>query len=912
MINNPYKIARDAIMLRCDFTIEDVKKPRSEHNPFKPGKILKKFNADLAKQINVFRKIKKLTKAQILEGCESQEFQNVFLEKEEDELFELIDKCELTKYKTIENLFDFSERFEIKTLDAFAVFSGYLGWADMDFNERFSFREIRESEKQNEVDNSISQEVQEIQLGIGELKQIVQDIQENETKIIPKELTVNLPRIRANQIIGRQKEIEDLRKRLFDNNEVVLVNGMGGIGKTTVVAVYATENSSAYKHIAWISLFSSDFLIDFISTPGLLDNFNIVRENKTKEQLYYETTMALKSIKDTPCLLVIDNADMGLVKYYNSLPNQPNWHVLITSREDIPYFDIKELGFLKEKDAFKLFEKNYKREDVSDEEIKSIVKEVDYHTLVIEVLAKTANHRRIQPKYIIKSIEDDIEADVTTRHSTGKIEKITSYLCSIFKLSSLSKHEKWLYSNLSCLPPIFHSYDSLNVFIQSEKAKEVDFAKTLSNLARKGWLLYDKTTDSYKLHRILIDVISTSLIVDSETVKTLISNITLNLSVDQSKENPTDKFGWIPYGKAILKQFATDTSTSIAELQNTLAIILKESGDYKGAKILIEKVMESNEKNFGKDHPATAVSYSNLASLLEEFGDYEGATSLLNKAIELNERALGKDHPSTAITYTNMASILLIQGEYQRAKKLLEKVIEINEKNFGLDHPTTANDYSNLGILLRDVGDYKGAKELLVKATKSNERNFGKNHPSTATSYSNLATIVWAQGDLQRAKKLMENVIEIEEKNFGPHHPVLSIRYSNLGLVLNELGDYKGAKKLLVEAVELDKNYFGLDHASTGRSYSNLAVVLQTTDDNVGAKELLVKAKEIAEKNFGIENPTTAISYSNLAYVLINLGEYKEAKTLLIKAKKIGERKLGITHPTTISIINNLESLVDY
>ena len=50
--------------------------------------------------------------------------------------------------------------------------------------------------------------------------------------------------------------------------------------------------------------------------------------------------------------------------------------------------------------------------------------------------------------------------------------------------------------------------------------------------------------------------------------------------------------------------------------QNNLAIVLKDLGDYEGAKGLLDKAVASPEKNLGPDHPTTAVRYSNLALVL--------------------------------------------------------------------------------------------------------------------------------------------------------------------------------------------------------------------------------------------------------------------------------------------------------
>ena len=107
-----------------------------------------------------------------------------------------------------------------------------------------------------------------------------------------KELTISLPKLQENKIVGRQEDLEDIYKRLFDNQQVVLVNGMGGIGKTTVAQVYLTKYYEQYNYIGWITLNASttdaadnNIETDFINTTGLLQRFDINVEGKTVDEL---------------------------------------------------------------------------------------------------------------------------------------------------------------------------------------------------------------------------------------------------------------------------------------------------------------------------------------------------------------------------------------------------------------------------------------------------------------------------------------------------------------------------------------------------------------------------------------------------------------------------------------------------
>ena len=755
--------------------------------------------------------------------------------------------------------------------------------------------------KNTELLKNIFVNSEEIRHDIKEIKELLGKENGNRPVKIPKELTTILPRLSKEKIVGRTNDLEDLKKRLFNNKQVVLMNGMGGIGKTTLAMVYLNENFDNYKHIAWIKSSGEDFENDLVSTPGLLESLQI-RFDETTRKTFDSVIIKLKSLEEK-CLLIIDDAKQSLSNYFSSLPNYPNWHVIVTSREKIPHFELKELGFLDEKEAIDLFKLHYRHKRVSDDEIKVLVNNVEYHTLTVEILAKTAQDIRTPPEELHKAIMKDLQTDVRVLHSDEKINKVFSYISSIFDLSELSNDEIEILRYFSLLPSEYITFDMLN-----EVFSFVDDIPVLSlnGLSKKGWILYNEKEDSYKLHQIILEIIKSRYDYNDEFVNPLVDNISNLLSIDQSKDNPIEKFKWITFGRELIVQGLERKYSISSKLQNNLALVLMTLGDYVGAQELLEKAIILDERNFGKEHSITATRYSNLALVFQDLGDYSKAKELLEKVVKSDEQNFGEDHPLTAIGYSNLALVLKDLGDYGNAKVLLEKAVNSDERNFGENHPATARSYSNLALVLEALGDYVKAKELLEKAVYSAERSFGKEHPTTALAYSNLGMVLKVLGDYEGAKELLKKTVDLDERNYGEQHPATARSYSNLAVVLEALGDYEGAKILLEKAVLSCERNFGEEHPKTGLRYSNLAMIYKTLGNYSMARALMEKAVYSSERNFGEEHPTTARRYSNLATVYRGLGDYRRAKMLLEKAVYSDERNFGEEHPTTAVRYSNL------
>ena len=247
----------------------------------------------------------------------------------------------------------------------------------------------------------------------------------------------------------------------------------------------------------------------------------------------------------------------------------------------------------------------------------------------------------------------------------NKIERVTSYLRSIFAVSVLGEasHEYWLLKQFSCLPPDFHSYEVLTRLIDPEAhGRSEVFSETLETLLEKGWLLSDEDKDAYKMHRIVQEVVKREVPVAAEDVLPMCQAMTQLLRVDDTKDNPVDKFPWVPFGRTVTDRLPDSSHEEVAVLQNNLALRLRDLGDYEGAKAYLEKALASDLRNFGEEHPDTAVRYSNLALVLQDLGDYEGAKAYMEKALASALTNFGEEHPKTALRYSNLALVLQDHG----------------------------------------------------------------------------------------------------------------------------------------------------------------------------------------------------------------------------------------------------------
>ena len=83
---------------------------------------------------------------------------------------------------------------------------------------------------------------------IGDITYIIED----KSLVIPFHLTNFIPS-NAAHVVGREAELQATREKLLTGKPTVLVNGIGGIGKTTLALKYMVAYTPQYQHLAWLN-----------------------------------------------------------------------------------------------------------------------------------------------------------------------------------------------------------------------------------------------------------------------------------------------------------------------------------------------------------------------------------------------------------------------------------------------------------------------------------------------------------------------------------------------------------------------------------------------------------------------------------------------------------------------------------
>lgn len=415
---------------------------------------------------------------------------------------------------------------------------------------------------------------------------------------IPQLLT-SIPRFDA-ELIGREEEMKNLAEVLEPGKKVILVNGIGGVGKTTLAMAYTNQNLDKYTHVAWVEQFK-DLPTSLLANPVLLKNLDFSPGGDAES----DAKILLNQLAnlDGKSLLIIENATENLTRFKDDLPRPPKWHVLITSREQLDFAQMMGLDLLTEDNALKLLFEHYKI-DRDPKAAKEIVALVDGHTLTIELLAKMAQERMIQPlsKFSDQLKEEGLKINrkmsFPVFHSKNqKIEKLFPYLSAIFEWHKASPEEEHLLKQFVVLPPILVPLDTIVKLLSLSAEKEEDwdnFTTALKSLLIKGWIQGDQERQEYKMHRIIRDVLRQQLVIEFSDIKNLIKGISAVLLFDPFEDNPAEKTRFIPFATFLLENAKPwNQVEEVSSLKENLARVFLELGLYEDAKTLYESILNT-------------------------------------------------------------------------------------------------------------------------------------------------------------------------------------------------------------------------------------------------------------------------------------------------------------------------------
>lgn len=580
----------------------------------------------------------------------------------------------------------------------------------------------------------------------------------------------------GNGFVGREHELQNIRRQLDEGKKPVVLSGLGGMGKTEL----AVRFGSLYPdgHVYFVR-FQNSFIDTLTSLFGRIMPKPLDYPSPP-EQL--NTVMHLLSQCREQDLLIVDNvdADQGTIgdlmkdSIYGRLYGMPLRMILTTRFDRSRAMAVKPMPNDKLKEIFRIH-----GTDLDDGQMEKLIRAVNGHTLTVDLMARTLNGkgwRKVTAEDMLRAIRENTLSGekyrkiATDYNQSQEQAKIYQHLSVVFDVSGIPKPHRDVLRCATLLPEGGMYGDTFGSSLSDEQQEALD------ELLNHGWLSMEN--DLIRIHPIIRMVCREEL-------------------------DPTDA-SCSPFLYAVLEQYAPTEYEAAqlrqcAELYSHAANFLPDvKGDWaKNAayfwnELLLPEVAQGYAKKavriFTDRHPDSLLLAEAYITLGDTFGELEKESRefhCMKRAIEIRNKVILRVQTPVVSPYnpdgTRKIDYSTIKLEFlAQYLSACKDILADNNLHLALAH-------SKLGCAFGQDGDHDYERIYLELAIGILEKALPSDHPRLGKIYREMSSVYHHLGNTIREVEYEQKGQTILKTNPLPEYRDIDLIQLSKGIAFNDL-----------------------------------------------------------------------------------------------------------------------------
>ena len=328
---------------------------------------------------------------------------------------------------------------------------------------------------------------------------------------------------------------------------------------------------------------------------------------------------------------------------------------------------------------------------------------------------------------------------------------------------------------------------------------------------------------------------------------------------------------------------------------------LGHSGSYAAARDLQQRVLDTQVRVWGAEHPDTLRSRGRLARWTGEAGDAAGARDQFAALLPDEERLLGVEHSYTLAARAGLAQWTGEAGDAAGARDQFAALLPDEERLLGVEHSYTLAARAGLAQWTGEAGDAAGARDQFAALLPDEERLLGAENPHTLRIRSNLAYWTGQAGDAAGARDQFAALLPDEERLLGAENPDTLRARGNLARWTGEAGDAAGPGTSSPRCCRTKSGCSARRTRTLLRARGNLARWTGEAGDAAGARDQFAALLPVQQQVLGAEHPRSLRTRGNLAYWTAEAGDAAGARDQYRALLPYQRRVLGPENPHTLT-----------
>ena len=519
------------------------------------------------------------------------------------------------------------------------------------------------------------------------------------------------------EFVGRKDEIKQAGKLLQDNH-ILFISGIAGIGKSEFARFYADKNRRKYTNIIYW-YYTGDLRKNVIQM-----NFADDTVDMSEDELFQRHYDILKKLRDDS-LIILDN--------YNVLPKddaffkkleQNRFQLLVTTRCTLnryPMLVLKELD--SERELTELFYKLCPSTKDEADVVGDIIKTVHSHTLTVVLSALSLSASGMEASELLRELQtcgldisdgNDIELYKDGNYTEGLM---TEHLRKLLQLGKLSNLQLDILRNLSLLPLSGVLKNAFKNWCRLSNLNDVN------HLAKYGFIYDDSENRKISLHPLIQEIVVLETVPTVSACHTMIDSLhVISLAHGLDVKKPQN----------VIDSLISIAEHAIVNSPEYFLLFLQDMFPYLEKYLVtdylpklverIEYTMNQMEQKGNACDRALLLDYK--AELLVMKKDYKNALKKCQEAINIMESSPLNSEKADLRTvsllsnlYNNLSNIYVLMNKPSEAATALEKALSIRSQHneLGLmESHDLLQQLINLTNMLILAKDYDMAAQVLA------------------------------------------------------------------------------------------------------------------------------------------------------------------------------------------------------
>ena len=677
-----------------------------------------------------------------------------------------------------------------------------------------------------------------------------------------------VPFRRYDRFVGRERDLLRIAASLLNQPvsstpPVVILHGMGGVGKTQIAVEFAFRFGRFFESVHWISFANPDDVLDGVAATGSERGLRLFRADEGLSLREQADRVCQSWQKSAERLLIFDNCEaVDLLTTW--LPVTGGCRILVTSRraEWSPTLNATLLPLEPLSRQHSIVLLKQLASSLTPDTADGIASEVGDLPLALHLAGSFLHrYRTVAPITYLNQLRDYNLIGHPSLQGRGVSLSPTQHALSVSRTFQIS-------------------YEQLNSADPTDQL-------ALRLLIRIACCAPSKPLPQFFLRLLVYPAApADDLLAELNTTDALARLLSFGFVAVKQNENVVMHRLIAEFVLAQSTQSTADARNNVAAtMRDLLQAQLRDAGELHRLPIPVGHIQHVVETGVVVNSPAAAALATIWAKYFLENDMGQRAQDYLARAVPIlreHERDFADDF-ATALTFAGGAKMRL-EGA-AAVLPIFTELVELNIRQHGRVHLKTGKAVQNLGVVHTNAYNVDLAAQAYQQALQIYEQLPSDRNIDLRIGrvYLNWAIMEMQRSRFQIAKQHCHAALARYKKWVDPHNSNIAEAVGVIGLCAYRTGDYEIAVDYLRRDQEIMLATLGKENLAAARCSVNLGAALARIGRYDEAQPLLESAVDLLER-LSPRSASTAYGHTRLGELYLLLNQSKRAHALLTRA----------------------------